>query len=182
MHEHLESRGELGHVLVERPHAAPLGCLLRQAGAQRFGALGGRRLGERTREDLLQRRFDVVEFEQRGPRILPGEHWLLVAVRAHEQTRSLDVVGNAVRIAVQVHVEIVERVSSGVGQPIEELALWTVWLAAEDVVAAAAEDHCGIRIDGLDDAIHGFELEDVFVARCRPTGWRCSVRCRTASR
>jgi hypothetical protein len=67
VHEHLESRWELGHVRVQRLHATTLGCLLGQTGAQRFGALGGRRLGERTRQEPLQCRFDVVEFKERWP-------------------------------------------------------------------------------------------------------------------
>src|SRR6185437_521817 len=78
------------------------------------------------------------------------------------------VVRDAVRIAIQMHVETVERVASGVGQAIEELTLWTVRRAAQDVVAAPAEHNLCIWIDGFDAAIHGLELADVIVGGASP--------------
>jgi hypothetical protein len=80
----------------------------------------------------------------------------------------LAVVGDAVHVAVQVHAEQVERVTARLGDVVEELPRRAARLAAEHVVAAAAEDDRRGRVDLLDRAVHGLQLLGVLGRGARP--------------
>jgi len=76
--------------------------------------------------------------------------------------------GDAVQVAVQVHAEQVERVAACLGDVVEELPRRAARLAAEHVVAAAAEDDRGGRVGLLDRAVHGLQLLGVLGRGARP--------------
>ena len=89
-------------------------------------------------------------------------------MRPHELPGGGQVLRYAGEVAVEVHAEQVEGVAARVGDVVEELAGSAAFLAAEHVVAAAAEHHGRGRIGLLDRAVHGGQLLDVFGRGPRP--------------
>jgi hypothetical protein len=171
-HEHLEPGRKGVHPVVQGRHRPVFRGVLpgprgEFAGAQRWlGRL--LRRGEGGGHGLLHDRHGRGELERLRPGVLPGHDRLEVAVRPHEPAGGGDVLSDAVHIAVQVHAEQVERVPAGLGQVVEELPGLAARLAAEHVVAAAAEDDRRRRVGLLDRAVHGRELLDVLRRGARP--------------
>jgi hypothetical protein len=125
-------------------------------------------LGEGGGEGLLHDRHRVGELERLRAGVLACHDGLEVPVRPHELPGGGDVLGDAVQVAVQVHAEQVERVTARLSDVVEELPRRAARLAAEHVVAAAAEDDRRGRVDLLDRAVHGLQLLGVLRRGARP--------------
>jgi len=110
---------------------------------------------------MLHGRVGVGELERLRAGVLAHDDRFQVAVRPHELPGGVQVVRDAGRVAVEVRAEQVEGVPSGAGEVVEELALRAAGLAAEHVVAAAAEDDRRMGVGVLDRAVEGLQLLDV---------------------
>ena len=170
-HEHLQPGRQAVHPVVQGVHRPAFGGVLPgpRRRARRCSArarAGG--LGEGGGEGLLHDRHRVGELERLRAGVLAGHDGLEVPVRPHELPGGGEVLGDAVQVAVQVHAEQVERVPAGLGDVVEELPRRAAGLAAEHVVAAAAEDDRRGRVGLLDRAVHGLQLLDVLGRGARP--------------